>query len=571
MKTRLLLSIFSLLVISMVLVACSGTKRSPSTIGTPNNANLQDASRTASISLSIHWPEKPVEPTKLIPLAAQSIKIELRDANNNLIGGTPKVVARPATGNTSNVLFTALQPGSVSVKATAYPNTDATGIAQSTGTIATTITTGQTTAAALTMDSTIASVKINGNDGTALLVGNSRVLTAQALNSAGETVLVAPSQWEWTSGNTTNFTLTPSGESASVKANSVGSTTITLKDKESGKAASTSLSCDDGRLKNTKIVFVSQRDGTDQLYIMNSDGTGQLKLTSFTGFLVTLRYRLSPDSKKAVINISYSSIDYIYIVNTDGTGFKQITDSSSYNFATAFSPDSKKILFQSNRGSTFGDPKGELYLMNLDGSEQTRITNNSTGSSGSGNSFSGTFSPDSQNIAFLMRNDTGSANVHIMNADGSGTRQLTQFGANLFTFSPDGRKIVYTSSRDGKEDIYVLNIDGSGENKITNGMKNIFNLVFSPDGKKIGFSSDQNGNYEVYSINPDGSELKNLTDNLVFDAYPTFSPDGSRIAYFHLENNNAEIYSMNLDGSGKINITNHSLYDYDPTWSGFLP
>jgi hypothetical protein len=383
MKVRLPLFIFSLASLGLALVACSGDHRSTTT--TANTYSNPQVPRSASISLSIRWPEQ----TRLIPLAAQSIKIEIRDAQNNMIGDTPKIIARPV-GNTSNIVLNDLQPGNISVKATAFPNIDATGIAQSTGIITTTIQTGQTTAALLVMDSTITSVKINGNDGTPLTIGQTRGLTAQALNSAGETVLVASSQWEWTGSNTANFTLTPSGESASLLATSVGSTTISLKDKESGKMTYTTISSRDGSLDSTKIAFSGYNNNGNWI---------------------------------------------IYIIKPNGTGQTQITNDTSSNLQPYFSSNGQKIVFESYRDNVIGTP--EIYVMSSTGAQQIRLTNNNLYDT------EPVFSPNDQKIAFTRYNGND-WDIYLMRADGTEQTQVTTSHRSELSpsFSPDGSKMV---------------------------------------------------------------------------------------------------------------------------------
>jgi Tol biopolymer transport system component len=501
------------------LSSCGGKNQTTDTSSQNLMAGASDASRTASISLKIRWPEKPIEPepTRLIPLAAQSIKIELRDVQNNLIGGTPKIIARPATGNTSNALFSALPIGSIAVKATAFPNADATGVAQSTGTIAATITIGQTTPATIAMDSTIASVKINGNDGTALTVGQTRTLTAQALNSAGETVLVAPSQWEWTSSDTINFTLTPSGESANLKANIAGSTTITLKDKESGKTFPIVISSDDGSLNNTKIVFSSNTDGFYQ----------------------------------------------IYTINPDGTGLKKITNGDGNNYHAFFSPDSEKIVFSSTRDNPSSNFAFEIYTMNSDGTNALRLTNNTD------IDYLPSFSPDGKKIAFTSEYTTFTRQqIHIMNTDGTNKMSLTDTKANNYRprFSPDGNKIVFY---DGS--VWIMNVDGTGLTNLTGNTTTYTNPSFSPDGTKIVcdsgsvvFQGIANG---IFIMNTDGSGMQRITNNAFLDYLPSFSPDGRKIVFVSRRDGSDKIYTMNVDGTNQRRLTDSTATESTPSWS----
>ena len=218
---------FGVVSIALVLpiVGCGGSASAPSR-----------SSGTARFT--IVWPERT---SRLIPEAASSIKIVLTGPTN-----TTKIIARPPSGtNTATVTIPDLEVGDYTAAATAFPNSDGTGTAQATGTIPLTIVKSQTTATSLTMGSTISSVDIRHN-GALITSGNFFIrygttvtLTATAYNTAGQVVLVAPSQWEWSSNNTINFTLTPNGTTADLRAhNTYDNVVIGLKEKESGKLAS---------------------------------------------------------------------------------------------------------------------------------------------------------------------------------------------------------------------------------------------------------------------------------------------------------------------------------------------
>jgi len=162
-----------------------------------------------------------------------------------------------------------------------------------------------------------------------------------------------------------------------------------------------------------------------------------------------------------------------------------------------------KIAFNSDR-----DGNWEIYVMNPDGSGQTRLTNNNY------NDKWPSWSPDGTKIAF-SRDLNGNWEIYAMNADGSGETRLTNnnYAEELATWSPDGTKIVFSSNRDGNYEIYVMNADGSGQTRLTNNNYDDAHNSWSPDGTKIAFLSDRDGNYEIYVMNADGSGQTRLTNN----------------------------------------------------------
>ena len=104
-----------------------------------------------------------------------------------------------------------------------------------------------------------------------------------------------------------------------------------------------------------------------------------------------------------------------------------------------------KIAFTSDR-----DGNSEIYVMNADGSGQTRLTNNSV------RDDVPTWSPDGRTIAFVRRNG-GTSSINLMNADGTNVRQITTFNSSnsSITWSPDGTKIAFG----GSSDIFTINVD----------------------------------------------------------------------------------------------------------------
>lgn len=247
----------------------------------------------------------------------------------------------------------------------------------------------------------------------------------------------------------------------------------------------------------------------------------------------------------------------IYIMNADGSGQTRLTNNSADDVFASFNPDGNKIAFVSNR-----DGNREIYIMNADGSGQTRLTHSSTDES------SPTFSPDGSKIAF-----DGPDGVNIMNTDGSGQSLLTNNGGEP-SFSGDGRKIVYVSGvqNNVQTEIYVMNIDGSGQTRLTNNPEYKLYPSFSPDSSKIAYVSYVNNvQTEIFIMNADGSGQTNLTNTPIYEFDPVFSPDGSKIAFdSEVENNSYAIFTMNTDGTGRTRLTNNPGFDYGPTWSRAL-
>ncbi len=322
-----------------------------------------------------------------------------------------------------------------------------------------------------------------------------------------------------------------------------------------------------------KIAFSSNRDGNEEIYVMNTDGSGQTRLTDNPASDWGPDW--SPDAGRIAFSSNRDGNDEIYVMNTDGSGLTNLTNSLAGDWAPAWSPDGRRIAFMSNR-----DGNHEIYVMNADGSGLTNLTNNPAGD------WHPVWSPDGGRIAFMSDRD-GNNEIYVMNADGSGLTNLTDNPAwdALPAWWPDGRRIAFTSDRDGNYEIYVMNADGSGLTNLTNNPADdqeaclvaagAWSYAATPTpvlatppqhGNKIAFSSNRDGNPEIYVMNADGSGLTRLTDNPASDWAPAWSPDGERIAFQSERDGNPEIYVMNADGSGPTRLTDNPAEDWWPAW-----
>lgn len=223
-----------------------------------------------------------------------------------------------------------------------------------------------------------------------------------------------------------------------------------------------------------------------------------------------------------------------------------------------WSPDGTKILFD-----TLRDGNWQIYSMNPDGSNLTRLSNNAF------NDGVPSVSPDGSRIAFQSTR-AGNEEICIMNSDGSDVKNLSNnYGEDSFpSWSPDGSKIVFESDRYGNWEIYTMNSDGTDQTRITDSNARDRRPYWSPDGTKIVFQSGRNRRrMDIYVMNPDGSNQTRLTDNAANNRHPSWSPDGDRIIFISNRDGNDEIYIMNADGSNQTRLTHNQSNESFPSWS----
>ena len=267
-----------------------------------------------------------------------------------------------------------------------------------------------------------------------------------------------------------------------------------------------------------------------------------------------------------------TSDNTISTVNADGSDLVQLTPSGGFfDRYPDWSPDGAKIVF-ARRTFTV---ESQIYVMNADGTNAIRITNNSA------RDYQPSWSPDGTKIAFVSERD-GNTEIYVMNADGSNQTRLTnntEFDWEP-AWSPDGSKIAFSSTRDfpgltgnlvSGFEIYVMSADGSNPVRLTNNTKVDAGPKWSPDATRIAFRTHRDGIPLVYVMNADGSNQTNITQSVTLDSSdPEWSPDGTTIAFtsFARTNltNDTDVFFMNADGSNIRRITNLIIGEHELSW-----
>ena len=209
--------------------------------------------------------------------------------------------------------------------------------------------------------------------------------------------------------------------------------------------------------------------------------------------------------------------------------------------------------------TNFDGTQYDVYTMRPDGGDKINVTSNAAADT------QPSWSPDGTKIAFASTR-SGNSDIWVMNADGSSPVRLTTNAATDFapSWSADATKIAFQSNRDGNMEIYAMNADGTSQTRLTNNAALDAIPDWSPNNAEIAFVSSRDGNQEIYKMNADGTSQTRLTTSAGFDTTPAWDSTGTYIYFASDRTGNREVFYMNPDGTGATQFTNLAGVDEDP-------
>ena len=262
----------------------------------------------------------------------------------------------------------------------------------------------------------------------------------------------------------------------------------------------------------SKIAFVQQSGGKKEICLAEFDGYGAVVVTRSGGLALTPA--LSPDGRKLA-----------YLTYTGGKPDLQIKDLAT-----------DAIVSVKRKGVKI-DPAWRNGTVEL----------------------ATTFSFDGNQELYLLRDN------------GTITRRLTRHGMIDVspTFSPDGRKMAFVSSRHGSPQIFILDLASGSVKRLTYEGKYNTQPSWSPVGDKIAFTTMQkSGEINIFTVNADGTGLRQLTYRARHNEAPSWSPDGTMIMFSSDRSGGKKLYVMNADGRNQRSL-GLGGQQMQPSWSTF--
>lgn len=288
-----------------------------------------------------------------------------------------------------------------------------------------------------------------------------------------------------------------------------------------------------------KILFLSRHEGNSEVYVTYADGTKLINLTHSSTNELSARW--FPDGENVLFIRRTDSSEFIYKSNVDGTNqtvLAEYQDIHNYDL----SPSGEWLVFCGE-----SEQESNLFLVSVNSAETKQVTHNN---------LSGQYvkwSPDEQKLLFVSEQD-GNQELYVMDSDGTHQTRLTYTvdeDESWPTWSPDGSRILYLSEGGENRELYVMDADGSHQMRLTftpNADESM--PSWSPDGRYIAYEEHYSSELNpLFIISPDGVPTK-VGDERYFNNVWSYawSPDSQYLAIsgIHVWEGN-HIYVVDID------------------------
>lgn len=268
------------------------------------------------------------------------------------------------------------------------------------------------------------------------------------------------------------------------------------------------------------------------------------------------------------LGIALSSHSTLRAQENAPAGSIRLTESGEFKQRPHWSPDGNQVAFSRHRKSTI-----EVVLLNIDSNELKRLTDRTEPE------FDAVFSPDGKQLLFVLDKTSGTQGDMQIYRTVLGTSELHPVAVTSTklsheespAWSPDGRRLAFTSTRDGNQELYVADVPNSDKpatdwHRLTSHPGIDAHPCWTPDGQWIVFATARWGDLELARIPAVGGPIERLTDSPGLDDYPAVSPDGRSIAFTSSRQGSLDILLLKLQTGTVTVVTSGESIENFPAW-----
>lgn len=265
-------------------------------------------------------------------------------------------------------------------------------------------------------------------------------------------------------------------------------------------------------IARTRIAFINNQTGHKELYVMDYDGDSPKRLTDDKS--IDLLPRFSPHGRRLAYTSYKDGNPDLFMLDLDTGRGITVSDEQGLNIAGGFSPDGTKLLMTLSRGRS-----PNLYMKDLTSGSVEHLTHHF------GADSTPTFSPDGRQVAFVS-DRSGNPQIYLLDLATKQARRLTNLNwCDSPSWSPTGEWIAFAgrANRRDKMDVFLVDITGSQIRQLTHGEGSNEDPTWSPDGRLLAFSSTRDGRRQIYVMDADGSAPRRIADIPGSSSTPSWS------------------------------------------------